>query len=54
MDWAFNLVLGAVLFVLITGILVLRYFWMRHLEQQERKSEIEQEARETAESNSGL
>jgi hypothetical protein len=54
MDWLFFLILGAVLFVLIVGVLVLRYFWMLRLEEEERKAEIEQEARETAETNSGL
>ena len=54
MDWIYLLILGAVLFVLIAGVLVLRYVWMVRLEEEERLAEIEQEARETAESNSGL
>jgi len=40
--------------VLIAGILMLRYFWMVRLEEEERRAQIEQEARETAVSNSGL
>ena len=54
MDWVFFSILGAGLFVLIAGILVLRHFWIIRLEEAERQAEIEQEARETAESNSGL
>jgi hypothetical protein len=54
MDWVFLLILGAVLFVVIAGVLVLRYVWMIRLEAAERREEMEQEARETAESNSGL
>lgn len=54
MDWAFYLVLGIVLFAIVAGALVLRYLLMLRLEEIERKAELEQEARETAEANSGL
>jgi preprotein translocase subunit YajC len=54
MDWIFYLVVGIVLFVIVVGALVARYFLMLRLEEIERKEEREQEARETAEANSGL
>lgn len=54
MDWIFYFVVGTVLFVIIVGALVARYFLMLRLEEAQRKAELEEEARETAEANSGL
>lgn len=54
MDWAFYLVLGIVLFAIVAAALVVRYLLMLRLEEIERKAELEQEARDTAEANSGL
>jgi preprotein translocase subunit YajC len=54
MDWVFYLVVGAVLFVFIVGVLVVRYFLTIRLEEAERKAEQEDDAQNTAEANSGL
>lgn len=54
MDWVFYIVVGAVLFVIIVIAMVARYFLMLRLEEAQRREEVEQEARETAEANSGL
>lgn len=54
MDWVFYLTVGAILFVVIVVALAARYLLMLRLEEAQRKEELEQEARDTAEANSGL
>lgn len=54
MDWVFFLVVGSVLFVIVVAALIARYFLMLRLEEIQRQEDLEQEARETAEANSGL
>ena len=54
MDWMFYLIVFLVLFGLIAMILTVRFFLGKRLEKIERKRRIEGEARQIAESNSGL
>ena len=54
MDWLFYIGAGVALFVIIVAVLVTRYFLMLRLEEVERQEEQEQDARDTAEANSGL
>jgi hypothetical protein len=54
MDWPFLLIVGGVLFVVIVGALCMRYWFEGRVDEIERKENIKQEAKETAESNSGL
>ena len=54
MDWVFYLVVGAVLFVFVVGVLVVRYFLTIRLEEEELKAEREDDERDTARANSGL
>jgi regulatory protein YycI of two-component signal transduction system YycFG len=54
MDWMFYLTVFLVLFVLIAILLSVRFFLGKRLEKIERKRQMEEEARQIAESNSGL
>ncbi len=54
MDWMFYLIVFLVLFGLIATILTVRFFLGKRLEMIERKRQTEEEARQIAESNSGL
>lgn len=54
MDWMFYLVAFLVSFALITAILTIRYLVGRRLEKYEKKRQLEEDARDTAQSNSGL
>lgn len=54
MDWMFYLTLLVVLFSIIAVIGSVRYLMNKRLEKLERKQQMEEEARQIAESNSGL
>jgi hypothetical protein len=54
MDWMFYLMVLGVLFFAISAMLAVRYLFGIRLERLEKQQEMEQEARQTAESNSGL
>lgn len=54
MDWMFYLMVFLVMFALIATLLTIRYFMGKRLESLERKRQMEEDARQTAESNSGL
>lgn len=54
MDWMFYFYLLIVLFSTVAAISVFRYLMNKRLEKLERKKQMEKEARQTAESNSGL
>jgi len=54
MDWMFYLIVFLALFALITMLLTIRYFMGKRLEKIERKRQMEEDANQTAESNSGL
>ena len=54
MDWMFYLTLLVILFSIIAVLGTFRYFMNKRIEKIEEKSRIEEEARQTAESNSGL
>jgi hypothetical protein len=54
MDWMFYLILLFVLFSIITVIGTVRYLVNKRIEQRERKLQLEKEAEQIAESNSGL
>ena len=54
MDWMFYLIIFAVLFGFIAVILTVRYLLERRLENHEKKRRVEEEARQIAQSNSGL
>jgi len=54
MDWMFYLIVFLTLFALITTMLTIRYFMGKRLEKLERKRQMEEDAKQTAESNSGL
>ena len=54
MDWMFYLTLLVVLFSIIAVLGTFRYFMNKRIEKIEEKHRIEEEARHTAESNSGL
>ena len=54
MDWIFYLTVLGVLFFAISALLAIRYLFNLRLERLEKKQQKEVEARQTAESNSGL
>ena len=54
MDWMFYLTLLVVLFSIIAVLGTFRYLMNKRIEKIERKHRIDEEARQTAESNSGL
>lgn len=54
MDWMFYLIVSVTLFVVFAVILATRYYLSQRLAKLERMEEAEKEAREIAESNSGL
>lgn len=54
MDWMFYLIVFLSLFALISALLTIRYLLSKRLEKIERKRQVEEDARQTAESNSGL
>ncbi len=54
MDWMFYLILLFVLFGIITLIGTVRYIVNKRIEQREKKLQLEKEAQQIAESNSGL
>lgn len=54
MDWMFYLIIFAVLFGFIAVILTVRYLLERRLENHEKRRRVEEEARQLAQSNSGL
>ena len=54
MDWTFYIIVLAVLFLGIALMLAARYLLGQRLEKREKKQRLEEEAREIAESNSGL
>jgi Flp pilus assembly protein TadB len=54
MDWMFYLILLIVLFSIITVIGTVRYIVNRRIERREKKLQLEKEAQQIAESNSGL
>lgn len=54
MDWMFYLTLLVVLFSIIAVLGTFRYFMNKRIERIEQRHRAEEEARQTAESNSGL
>ena len=54
MDWMFYLIVFLALFSLIATLLSIRFLLGKRLEKMEEKRQMEEEARQTAESNSGL
>jgi Tfp pilus assembly protein PilO len=54
MDWEFYLVVFLVLFAFIATLMTIRFFMDKRLEKIEKKRDMEEDARQTAESNSGL
>jgi hypothetical protein len=54
MDWVFYGIVLGVLFFGISAMLVVRYLLSVRLEKIEKKQRMEEEARQIAESNSGL
>jgi len=54
MDWTFYLVSLGVLFGTIGVLLTVRFFVNRRLDKREEKLRMEKEARQIAETNSGL
>ena len=54
MDWMFYLMVLGVLFFAISAMLAIRYLFGLRLERLEKMQRMEEEARQTAESNSGL
>ena len=54
MDWMFYLMVLGVLFFAISAMLAIRYLFGLRLERLEKKQRMEEEARQIAESNSGL
>jgi hypothetical protein len=54
MDWIFYLIVFLVLFTFVAILLTVRYFIDKRLEKFEKKQQMEEEAWQTAESNSGL
>ena len=53
MDWNFYLIVFAVLFGIFVILLTFRFLVGKRLEKIERKRQMEDEARQIAESNSG-
>lgn len=54
MDWTFYLVVFGILFGLFVVLLTFRFFVSRRLERLEKERQTEEDARQTAKSNSGL
>jgi len=54
MDWASYLVVSLVLFAFIATLMTIRLFMDKRLEKMEEKRQMEEDARQAAESNSGL
>jgi uncharacterized membrane protein len=54
MDWTFYLASLGILFGTIAVLLTVRFFVNRRLDKREKKLRMEKEARQTAETNSGL
>jgi len=54
MDWMFYLIVFLMLFSLITTLLTIRFLLGKRFEKMEKKRLMEEESRQTAESNSGL
>ena len=54
MDWTFYVIVLGVLFFGISAMLAIRYLLGMRLEKIEKKRRMEEEARQIAESNSGL
>ncbi len=54
MDWNFYLIVFLVLFIFVATLVTVRHFIDKRLERIEKKRQMEEEARQTAESNSGL
>jgi Tfp pilus assembly protein PilO len=54
MDWMFYMIVFLALFAFVAVLLTVRYFMSKRLEKIERKLQMEEEARQTAKSNSGL
>jgi uncharacterized membrane protein YcjF (UPF0283 family) len=54
MDWMFYLIVSVALFVVFAAILAIRYYLNERLAKLERIEEAEEEARNIAESHSGL
>ena len=54
MDWAFYLAIFVALFGLFVTLLTVRFLVGKRFERLERERQLEQEARQTAESNPGL
>ena len=54
MDWMFYLIVFIVLFSIVALLLSVQILMNRRIERFENKRRIEEEARRTAETNSGL
>ena len=54
MDWMFYLIVFLALFAFVAVLLTIRYLMSKRLEKIERKRQMEEDARQSAESNSGL
>jgi hypothetical protein len=54
MDWKFYLIVFLALFGLVAILLTARFFLAKRPEKIERTRQMEEEARQIAESNSGL
>ena len=54
MDWNYYLIAFVMLFGLFVILLTVRFLVGKRLEKRESKRQMEDEARQTAESNSGL
>lgn len=54
MDWMFYLMVLGVMFFAISAMLAIPYLFGLRLEKLEKLKKMEEEARQTAESNSGL
>lgn len=54
MDWMFYLYVFLILFSFVAAILALRFLMNKRIEKHEKKRRMEEEARQIAETNSGL
>jgi len=54
MNWNFYLIVFVVLFGFIAVLMTVRYFVDKRLEKIEKRHQMEEDVRQTAESNSGL
>ncbi len=54
MDWMFYLIVFLALFAFVAVLLTIRFLMSKRLEKIERKRQMEEDARQAAESNSGL